>query len=166
MKKSVLFPALFFLSSICFGQYEEFRIYPNGLIYRDQTMDQLRLIVDSLNLQFRTCDLDRVYYSKYQAKAHFVSLEGGDIQKAKRDMENDIPFDDFVRKYAKATVDKDLLVVKFKYRNYEDEDVVVFGSVVEEHEISIEGQPEVYIKPVKGSWVFSYREESDYWQEE
>ena len=39
--------------------------------------------MDSLNLKFKVCDLNKVYQSKLQAKANFVSLEKGKIKEAK-----------------------------------------------------------------------------------
>lgn len=128
-------------------------------------MKQLEFIVDSLNIKFRTCDLNKTYYSKYQAKAHFVNLEKSSIKEAQKDMANNIAFEDYIKKYPKSTIDKDLLVVKFKYKNYQDKAIVEFSSIIKEHKIDIEERPDLYTKSVKGTWVFDYWEGGSYTDE-
>jgi len=162
MKQLTLLLAILFVADSCHGQAQEFKqagefkIYSRGLMYSDTTMRQLEFIVDSLNIKFRACDLSKAYYSKYQSKAHFVELEKGKIKEAKMDMENNISFADFAQKYPNASIDKDLLVVKYKYKNYDDKDIIEFSSIIQEHEIDIEGQPEIYHKSVGGTWILDY----------
>jgi hypothetical protein len=86
---------LFFTILAC-GQDGEFMIYPNGLIYSEQTMTKLSHIVDSLNLKFKTCDFDKIFYAKSQTVGHLVKLNTGDIKEAMKDMENQMPFDSFL----------------------------------------------------------------------
>src|SRR5688572_25371992 len=99
----------------CFSQGTEFDNSNNGLIYSDTTIKQLKFIVDSLNLKFKVCELNKVYQSKLQAKANFISLEKGKIKEAKQDIESNISYEDFIKKYQNADIEKELLVVKFKY---------------------------------------------------
>lgn len=82
----------------CSAQEGEFGKLTNGLIYPDTTIKQLKFIVDSLNLKFKVCDLTKVYQSKLQSKAHFISLDKGNIKAAKRDMDANMTFDDFIKK--------------------------------------------------------------------
>lgn len=131
-------------------------MHANGLMYSDTTMKQLAFIVDSLNIKFRSCALSKTYYSKYQTKAHFIKLEEGDIKEAKKDMENNISFGDFMKKYPTLESDKDLLVVKFKYEDYKHQKVVEYSSMLKEHIIRIKDNPELYVQAVKGKWVFDY----------
>ena len=81
------------------AQYEEFPSYPNGLIYSDETMDKLSYIVDSLNLQYRTCNVDQNYYAKQQALAHYVRLEGIPSKQVIRDLDQNITWEAFLKKY-------------------------------------------------------------------
>src|SRR5690606_6351343 len=106
-------------------QTSEFKVYPNGLIYSEQTMGKLSHIADSLNLKFRTCNFNTVFYSKCQAVGHKVTMDTGDIKEARRDMEKHIPLDDFLKKYPEAIIERDVLVVKRNYNSY-GEDIHIF----------------------------------------
>src|SRR5262245_47498448 len=111
-----LFILIFLLTgTFSFSQLNEFGYYPNGLIYSDTTVKQLKFIVDSLNLKFKVCDLNKKYVSKPQALAHYVSLTKGDIKSALKDVQSNIPYEDFIKKYDSLTIENNLLVVKFKY---------------------------------------------------
>ena len=62
---------LLLLGTASFSQDTEFGKSNNGLIYSDTTVKQLKFIVDSLNLKFKVCELNKTYLSNFQAKAHF-----------------------------------------------------------------------------------------------
>jgi len=157
---------LLFIGTACFSQDPEFGISSNGLIYSDTTVKQLKFIVDSLNLKFKVCELNKTYLSKFQAKAHFISLESGKIKDAKKDIEANISFDDFLKKYSKSEVEKELLVVKFKYKNYEEKDVIEFSSIrlnnKYEHEFNFEKTLNSYDEPLKGKWIYTFIFRLDY----
>jgi len=57
------------------GQDTEFNQNPNGLIYSEQDIKALRFVVDSLNLKFKTCDLNRNYLADFQVKAFLIRFE-------------------------------------------------------------------------------------------
>ncbi len=145
----------------------EFDIYKNGLIYNDTTIRQLRFIVDSLNLKFKVCDLNRQYFGKAQARAHYVEVEKRRVKEAQKDMENNMAFEEFVRKY-NCTAEKDLLVVKFRYKDYDEKDVVEFSSIEmgdqNSHEMNFD-DPTMYHQSFKGKWAHTYYEKSDYSEE-
>ena len=165
MKQLTIFLVFIFSCTISFGQNGEFKIYSSGLMYSDTTMRQLEFIVDSLNIKFRTCDLSRAYCSKFQARAHYVILEKKNVKRARKDMANNMAFEDFIRNYPEAIIDRDLLVVKFKYKNYDEREIVSFTSIIEEHEIEIEEKPEFYSQAVIGKWVFDYWKRGRYNEE-
>jgi hypothetical protein len=159
MKKIVLgFVILFFFQS--FAQNPEFAKSSNGLIYSDNTIKQLKYIVDSLNIRFRACDLHKVYRAKAQGKANFIKLDTGDIKAALRDIEANISFDEFVKKYPAAKSDPELFVVRFDYKDHEDKDVTRFSSVELSNDhyyiISLKENVQRFLKPLKGTWVFDY----------
>jgi hypothetical protein len=153
----------------CFSQGTEFDNSYNGLIYPDTTIKQLKFIVDSLNLKFKVCELNKVYQSKLQAKANFVSLEKGKIKEAKKDIESNISYEDFIKKYPHAEIEKELLVVKFKYKNYEEKDMVEFSSIElsdkYKHELKYEKNNGEYDKPLKGKWIYKYYDKTNYSRE-
>ncbi len=166
MKHTIITIAFLLFGKAIFAQNGEFGSNSNGLIYSDTTVKQLKFIVDSLNLKFRVCELNKIYQSKIQGKAHYVILEKGKIKEAKKDMQADMSFDEFVAKYKRAEVEKNLLVIKFKYKNWDENDAVQFSSVElggkHEHEFTFEKNLEEYDKPLKGKWLFEYSEKDQY----
>lgn len=168
--KHVLTIILLVLGTICNAQNTEFGKSNNGLIYSDTTIKQLKFIVDSLNLKFKVCELNKIYLSKLQAKAHFVFLSKEKVKNAKKDIESNISFDDFIKKYGDSSqFEKDLLVVKFKYKNYSDKDIVEFSSIElnnkYDHELNFEKNISDYDKPLKGKWIYQYYEGTSYSKE-
>ena len=91
-------------------QYNEFKIYPNGLIYSEKTMGKLSYIVDSLNLKFKNCHFNTVFHAQSQTIGHIIKIDNMSIKKAKKDMENQLPLDDFLKKYPKASIDRNVLI--------------------------------------------------------
>lgn len=138
------------------GQRVEFPIYSNGLIYSDSTMKKLEFIVDSLNIKFRSCNFNTTYYSNYQATAHFIRFKDKNIEEPIKDLKNNIKLDEFLKKYPKATVDSNLLVIKLKYKNHDTFDEVKFRTNDRWQSVTIEGKPEVYDQLVNGTWIFDY----------
>jgi hypothetical protein len=164
MKKLVIYLALCFSSGALKAQSGEFTIHENGLIYSDTTMHQLAFIVDSLNLKFKMCELDKTYLSKQQGRAHYISLAEGDLKGAKKDLKNGLSFGEFVKKYPKAEVRKDVLVVRYDYINYHDEKVVEYSSVVADYTIYPDNAGSLNF-PKKGTWIFQRNPKTDYSQE-
>lgn len=117
-----------FLSCLLSAQ-PEFTTYPNGLIYSEATMGKLHRIVDSLNLKYKSCELNRAYYSTAQAQAHVVMLEKGNIREAKKDIKQHISFEDFLKKYPDAKIRKNALVVRTNYKDYQGKEVIEYGEV-------------------------------------
>lgn len=157
-----------FFSTQIFGQ-TEFETYKNGLIYSEKTMSKLEHIVDSLNLKYKVCDFNKVFQSKMQTVGHIIRLDTNDIKQAKMDIENNISFEKFVDKYPNAEIEKNVLVVKYKYINYDKKEVVEFSEIDLNSdygfEISQDNKNNLYNKPLKNSWVFDYNEKSEYSKE-
>ncbi|HCS19593.1 MAG TPA: hypothetical protein DIW47_03335 [Bacteroidetes bacterium] len=165
MKKhiSVLLGAIFSLSA--YGQNSEFTTYSNGLIYSEQTMNKLAYIVDSLNLEFKVCDFNRVFYSKSQTIGHLVTLKSGDIEQARKDLENEIPFDSFLKKYPTATVQREVLILKWRYTNYKKQEVaeIEHFDLRGNYGFSIDlADAALYDKDYTGTWLYSYRAKTTY----
>lgn len=164
MKKKVLVIASIFISVQFFGQ-TEFETYKNGLIYSENTMNKLEKIVDSLNLKYKTCDLNKVFYAKSQTIGHIVNLDTNNIKQAKEEMDNNLSFESFILKYPNATIEKNVLIVKYKYENYENEEVVEFGEVSLNSnygfEIQRANKNNFYNNDVKATWLYEYSEKSE-----
>lgn len=157
-----------FLTISVYCQYREFKTYPNGLIYSEQTMSKLSHIVDSLNLKFKTCDFDKAFYSKQQALGHLVELDTGDIKSAKEDLEQNISFEDFCLKYPNPKIKKNILIIKSKYTTYDNKEIVRVEhfDLENDHGFSIKTEDlSLYEEDLKAKWLFNYNKKSKYSKE-
>lgn len=156
------------LTSQLLGQ-TEFETYENGLIYSEKTMNKLSSIVNSLNLKYKTCDLNKVFESKSQTIGHIVRLDTNNIKQAKNDMDNNISFESFIAKYPNSEIQKNVLIVKYKYQNYKKEEVVEFSEINLNSnygfEIRRSNQKELYNKQVQSTWIYDYNEKTEYSKE-
>ena len=84
----------------------EFETYTNGLIYSESTMQKLERIVDSLNLKYKTCELNKVFYTKSQAVGHRIILDSHNVKQAKEDLDKNISFDAFIAKYGNVDLER------------------------------------------------------------
>lgn len=150
-----------FFSSLLSAQ-PEFKTYPNGLIYSEATMGKLHRIVDSLNLKYKSCELNRTYYSTAQAKAHVVILEKGNAREAKKDIKQGISFDDFLKKYPDAKVRRNALVVRTSYKDYQEKEVIEYGEVSLNTNYGLEIQRSKADPDIgkQGSWLYESEKES------
>lgn len=144
----------------------EFNSNSNGLIYSDSTITKLKHIVDSLNLKFKYCDLKKIYFSKYQAKVNLIKVEGNKAEEIKKDLENQITFNDFLKKYPKLKVEKDVLVVMHKYKNYNEKEKIEFEFIKSESDyndqIEINADDFEIKKSIRGKWIFEYYEKDTF----
>lgn len=151
------------ISAYC--QDGEFKVYPNGLIYSEQTMSKLSHIVDSLNLKYKICNFNTVFYSKIQTIGHIVKVDKGNIKKAKKDMENQISLDDFLKKYPKATIERNVLIIKSKYKNYKEQNIVEFNhfDLNSDYGFSIESEDvSLYQRDFSNKWLFEHNKKTSY----
>lgn len=144
---------------------QEFRIYDNGLIYSDTTMQKLQIVVDSLNLKYRSCEPYKEYYTVKQAIGYYVELDSGlNIAEAAENVGYDIDYDYFLRRYPKASVKK-VLVVKAMTNGYKGTPMMDYEIVSAENisggGISVKDTSLYSQSQVKG-WVYRYSERSNY----
>ena len=141
------------------SQNAEFKVYPNGLIYSERTMAKLSRIVDSLNLKYKTCNYNTVFNSKSQTIGHVVKMEKGNILAAKNDLQNAISLDEFLKKYPEAKIERDVLILRSKYKNYQNQEIVDiqhfdlnsdYGFSIESEDLSL------YQKDFTNKWLFDY----------
>lgn len=157
---------------VCFSlttlpaQESEFQIYSNGLIYSEQTMFHLNKIVDSLNLKFKSCDLDRPYFAVPQAIGHFIRLDSLAIQ-AKADIEKGISFEGFVKKYTFADIDQNELILRYpESENYDKERSIEYETFSFNRwsgkGFSFPAQEHIPSDVMKGKWLFKFNPKSKY----
>ncbi|WBV61122.1 hypothetical protein PFY12_03140 [Chryseobacterium camelliae] len=168
MKKALILSFILLLGMKTFAQESEFKVYKNGLIYSEKAMDKLSHIADSLNLKFKTCDLSKKFYSKSQTNAYIVKMEGGNIKAAMQDMKNQMPAEEFIKKYPDASITKNALVIKRKYKDYNDKDVVEFEefNLKDDYGFSITSENvNLYDQNLQHQWLFEHDKETSYSKE-
>lgn len=169
MKKGIILILIVFISQLSFGQSGEFEIQENGLIYDESTINNLKEIVDSLNLKFKVCDIDKRFNSKNQTLGHQIKLTKKQVKEAKKDIENNIEFESFIQKYPQSEVSKNNLVVMFSYRNYQEKDIVEFSEISLSggygREIRFEENLDQYSPQSLSNWVFKYSDKTEYSEE-
>jgi len=168
MKQLLTFVTILIFNFNIFGQENEFKVYKNGLIYSEDAMSKLGYIVDSLNLKFKTCDLNQKFYAANQTIGYIVTLDAGNIKQAKQEIENQINIEEFIKKYPQAKVEKNKLVIKRKYKNYRNKEKVEFEEfdLKNAYGFSIESEDlTLYNKEMKNTWLIEYHVETKYSKE-
>jgi len=150
---------LLFITSISSAQ--EFKIFENGLIYSPQTMHRLALIVDSLNLKFKTCEQVSVYYSKNQARGHHIWLDSM-AEDAREFIQTNPDFQSFVKKYPFTEFTEDLLIVQHKTNNESGQSIHKYISYPKDHKISVPYTERHMTSGQTGNWVYLFYDMSDY----
>jgi len=168
MKRLSIFLLPLLFSKFLFSQ-NEFKTYDNGLIYNKTTILKLSSIVDSLNLKHKVCDVNKIYYGKSQTLGHKIYLDTLNILGARADIEKRISFDSFIHKYPFAKVEKEIVILKFKTKNYDDEQSVEYNELDPNNgfntEISVKDSLNQYDKSHKDTWVLEYYSGSEYSKE-
>ena len=167
MKRLLLLTTVLVQTLAGHSQQPEFKVYANGLVYSDTTMQQLKHIVDSLNIKFRHCDLNKKYYSAEQGIAHYIDLLSSNAPEAFRDMQQGISFNDFIEKYKLSTIDSNLLLTRTRQKSARLVDIDYYTM----HRPDDNYQPDIAlchtppgaveedrysIKGIKDNWMFDY----------
>lgn len=112
------------------AQSNEFKVYKNGLIYSEETMSKLSHIVDSLNLKFKICDLDKTYEAKPQGRVNYVIVKGELVDLVAEDLKKKISYNDLKKKYKSLDFKENIYVTSWEYTNYEGEYILEFSGLV------------------------------------
>ena len=113
MKYSILITAFLCFSISALSQFRkaEFTLYANGLVYDDTTISRLKHIVDSMHSQYSKSYRRQSYYSHPQTKGHYITSRSGNAKQVLPDIQNNIPLQDFVKKYPEVKREENLLIV-------------------------------------------------------
>lgn len=153
---------------------DEFTLFDNGYIYSPQAMARLHGIVDSLNLRFKTCELNPRLPAVEQTLGHHVM--GKNPSKAlKKALEANLPFEEVLALSTEAVVTRDLLIVRHTYfEGYHDPteerlyteffspQIVKIGQRTYHERFSEPTSVDNLRRDMKGRWVFYYTD--DYWE--
>jgi len=136
----------------------------NGLLYSPRTMSQLCHIVDSLNLKHRVCTLHPIYRSIYQGRAHHIRLQKGDLQQARKFLEQGISFKTFQARFPESEIHKDLLVIRYEDES-DEQPITVYNNITfpgeEEYFLYVKGSPQTQkLKP--GQWIMERKPNPTY----
>jgi hypothetical protein len=157
MERRIALLAPLLLSGALFAQDGEFTVHSNGLIYSEPAMMQLQHIVDSLNLRFKACELDRSYRSLPHIQGRYITVEGAQVEPVAKDLEAGITLADFRTKYATIEVGAPVRCALITYTDSDDEPktavVPISFSDYMGASIDADGQPITGAGPHKGKWL-------------
>lgn len=156
----------------CCSQINEFEKSTKGLLYSDNAINKLKRTVDSINSSFKTSEAH--YLCKSIAKANSVTITTKNARKAKKDIDAGISFEDLIKKYKSATVDKNVLIWKFRELDWNRKNSIAFedirgrfenGIVKGLNEVRVYDNLDSYTDVVKGKWVYAYYKKTDKYEE-
>ena len=107
---------------------QDLEIHKNGLIYNESTMKQLRCIVDSLDLNYRSCDPDRCYAGPAIARGYHVELRQSYF-KRHPDPTGSLSLEAFQQRYPKAKVSEVIRISSSTWENHEGMSITSFRTV-------------------------------------
>lgn len=127
-------------------------------MYDSSTMIQLRTIVDSLNLKFQRCDLNRDFHSKQQAHGWRVILKGDRAHSLNLALASSPSLESIKKEFPEATFIQSVFV-KYEYTDYKDnEQIKLFAYPGDVSQTWKKSKGNVK-NMAKGKWISSY---SDY----
>lgn len=154
---------LLFSCFMAFGQDEEFKPYPNGLIYPEATIKHLRQVSDSLNLKYMSCDLDRQYMSFPQGLGNFVSLSGEEVKEAVAFLQRQPDLESFRKNFPEAKIGEQGLYYQQSYCNYKGDSVILFSEFEIENSyggsLRFDSKTKFPSTTGKGIWIFDQNPE-------
>ena len=110
-------PLILLLSTVHFSVAQvEFSSTDTDLMYSMSTIAQLTDIVDSLNLRYKSCDLDREYRAEFQAKAIVFLLRGAMIDRAVEAVRSGIGPDELLSRFPEMQSDELLILRQEKQK--------------------------------------------------
>jgi len=178
MKYPILITAFLCCAINTFSQFRkaEFTPYANGLVYDDTTVSRLKHIVDSMHSRYPKSNQQKSYYSRPQTKGHYITLGSGIAKQALLDIQNNIPLQDFVKKYRQVKMQENLLIVllertyagkkEFRYTPFPMDDENYSEIVLDADKPDLIQTTGNRILGRTGNWVYSYRAPDNNYSEE
>ncbi|HAY70395.1 MAG TPA: hypothetical protein DCX89_00760 [Saprospirales bacterium] len=161
MKRIILYLFAGFLCTTASGQFTEFIVDKEGLLYCHYTINRLTGIVDSLNTQFSNSGKKSSHYSKPQTIGYAIRMEKGDIEKAMNDIADNISFEKFIKKYSTAKFQKDVLIVRNKYLLDDKDELIEYLHLDVKNGNSYSFYPDKEtlesLRAKETHWVFEYQ---------
>ncbi|MGZ3866440.1 MAG: hypothetical protein ACXVC6_10725 [Bacteroidia bacterium] len=129
---------------------------------------ETKLNADTLNAKIKTTVNAISKNALSQANANYIQLENGDAQEAIEDLKANMPYDDFIQKYACRKTEKGLHVTRFTYKNKQRKTVTEFTSTdaidANVHKMSFT-EDDPLATNLDSTWIFKYYEKTDLFNE-
>jgi hypothetical protein len=162
--------ALLLVSISCFGQPPqnrgEFANTLNGLMYSDNDMKSLRFIVDSLNLRFKTCDLDKIYYAKPQTRVYYVSFRSAkyNLKDIVDKIENKVSFTQLITDYSSYInrIDSSELFIQMGSRNSREGYTYLEGNPGRGYSSAYWNKKDKNATNITNDWIYDYSPKDKY----
>jgi hypothetical protein len=162
---------LFIIS--CYGQPPqnrgEFANNLNGLMYSDGDMKSLRFVVDSLNLRFKTCDLNKTYYANPQTPVYYVSFKSSkyNLKDIIDQIENKVSFHQLTTDYSSyiSRVDSGELFIQMGARNNGEGYDYVEGNPGRGYNDAFWNKKDKNADNIINDWIYDYSPKGQYSEE-
>jgi hypothetical protein len=144
----------------------EFATNRNGLMYSEADMKNLRFTVDSLNLRFKTCDLNKKFFAWKQTKAKSVSFisKTNDLKKIIAEISSAPSFEALIKKYASLInrTDTQLLVI-LSGTDKEGRNEYLQGSPIDGYyRLYIDDNQQPENNKLLRGWIFDYTKKDEF----
>lgn len=116
--KTLLITTIFVLqAALLQAQYSEFKLHENGLVYPEKTIQQLRVLVDSLSVNFQSCGITPTYYSVPQARVVRVSASGAAARLMRNRLKKQPTLDALKKAFPESKWEYGLRLLLFRNQN-------------------------------------------------
>ncbi len=145
----------------------EFATNLNGLMYNESDMKSLRFIVDSLNLRFKTCDLNKTYYSYPQTRVYSVSFESetNDLKNIVEQLEKKISFREVISNFPSyiSSIDSSDLFIRVDKDNKDERVHYMQGNPRNGYDYPYwDKKNNIAKKELWNEWIYNYSSKDNY----
>ncbi len=143
----------------------EFASQSNGLMYSDSDMKMLSHMVDSLNLQFKVCDISRTFYSDPQGQLWSIEFSSrvNDLKELRNDLEKNISLEQLLNKYRSelSRVDTNLFTIEIVSHQENNGVIYLRGSPSEGYDDEY-NLNNIKKKLQPGKWLYLFEKKDQY----
>lgn len=148
----------------------EFATNPNGLMYNDNDMKTLRFIVDSLNLRFKSCDLNKTYYAYPQTPVYSISFRStsNDLKEIIEEIEKKTNFQQIAYRFTAYInrIDSNELSIRTGTRNGGEGYYYLHGNPGDGYgEVQLDEKHATADKNIINDWIYDYSPKDQYSKE-
>lgn len=120
------------------------------------------LNLDSLKQEDSNLNYADIEFLNHTATAHYVYMDKGNVKAALKDMEINLPFNEWIQKYPDVKIEQNLLVVKSSTTNYKNKIVTNYSSLPTKNTFPHSIISSKNISDINGKWVINYSPKNMY----